>query len=218
MKEEELKNAVSKIMWWHKINLGNGIITPGIDNSPSKLEFIKMPENLQGTTVLDIGAWDGFFSFEAERRGAERVLATDSVCWSGTGRASKAGFDFAKKTLNSNIEDMKIGVLEISPEIIGTFDLVLFLGVLYHMRFPLLALEKVFSVTRDLLILETHIDLIEFKRPVMAFYPHDELGNDASNWWGPNPVAVEDMLEVVGFKKIKMVSQKDGRAVFHARR
>lgn len=80
MNVEELKEEVRKIKWWHKIDLGNGIVTRGIDDSARRLQQIKMPEDLRGMTVIDIGAWDGFFSFEAERRGASRVLATDSFC------------------------------------------------------------------------------------------------------------------------------------------
>jgi len=81
--KKKLKEEVSKLRWFHKMDLGDGIETPGIDNSPEKLKTLKMPQRLDGVTVLDIGAWDGFFSFEAERRGAKRVLATDSFCWGG---------------------------------------------------------------------------------------------------------------------------------------
>lgn len=201
----KLKQEVNRIKWFHRIDLGNGIITPGINNSSSKRQTLNLPENLQGKTVLDIGAWDGFFSFECERRGAKRVLATDSFSWNSLNWGTKAGFELARKALNSKVEDMDIDVLELSPEKTGTFDLVLFLGVLYHMRDPLLALEKVFSVTKKMLILETHADMLWCKRPAAAFYPDDELNNDPTNWWGPNPSAIMSMLKSVGFKKIKMV-------------
>ena len=79
-------------------------------------------------TVLDIGSWDGFFAFEAERRGASRVLATDSFCWNGDGWGTKDG-SIARKVFNSKVEDLEIDVLELSPEKVGTFDLVLCLGV-----------------------------------------------------------------------------------------
>ena len=69
---------ISCINWFHTIDLGNGVVTPGDDNSPVKLKRLAFPPDLSGKTFLDIGAWDGFFSFEAERRGAARVLATDS--------------------------------------------------------------------------------------------------------------------------------------------
>jgi tRNA (mo5U34)-methyltransferase len=105
------------------------------------------------------------------------------------------------------VEEMELDVMEASPEKIGMFDVVLFAGVLYHLRHPLLALERVFSVTRKLLVLETHVDLTQVKRPVMAFYPKDEAGVDDTNWWGPNPSCVLEMLKSVGFKKFRVVSE-----------
>jgi tRNA (mo5U34)-methyltransferase len=161
-------------------------------------------------TVLDVGAWDGFFSFEAERRGAERVLAIDSFSWDGDGWGSKAGFELAHQTLGSAVESKSVDVLELSPERIGTFDLVLFLGVLYHMRHPLLALERVASVTGTQLIVETHVDLIRLRRPAAAFYPGSEVNRDPSNWWGPNPAAVEAMLDSVGFPRVEIVHRPRG--------
>lgn len=205
MNLNDLKKEVAKIKWFHTINLGNGIITPGVDNSFEKLKRIGLSGNLKGMTVLDIGAWDGFFSFEAERRGASHVLATD--LWSGETGHGKEGFDLARRVLNSKVEDKEIDVLDISPKTVGVFDLVLFLGVLYHLRHPLLALERVFSVTRKQLILETHVSLLGCKRPVMVFYPGTELDNSPYNWWGPNRAAVEAMLKTVGFRKVEVVWQ-----------
>ena len=144
---EALRAKVEKIRWYHQIDLGHGVVTPGVDNSPKKLRLLALPESLDGKTVLDVGAWDGFFSFEAERRGAKRVLATDQFSWSAQGWGSKAGFELARTALRSKVEDMNIDVLELSPEKVGTFDVVFFLGVLYHMRHPLLALERIASVT-----------------------------------------------------------------------
>src|SRR5215831_10985883 len=87
---ELLRKEVSALHWFHRIDLGNGIITPGQDiDGETKIEFNKIPTDLRGKTVLDIGAWDGLFSFEAERRGAARVLATDSFCWNGRGGARR---------------------------------------------------------------------------------------------------------------------------------
>src|ERR1051326_1573020 len=99
MSPEELKQKVAAIQWWHRIDLGNGIITPGRDQTQDRLPGLGIPEDLRGLSVLDIGAWDGFFSFEAERRGAKRVLATDHFCWSGPGWGTKDGFDFIHGTL-----------------------------------------------------------------------------------------------------------------------
>ena len=124
---DTLRLEVERVKWWHTIDLGNGIVTPGIDPTPQRLAEIRMPEDLTGRTVLDVGAWDGFFSFEAERRGASRVLATDSFCWDGGGWGTKAGFDLARRARQPNVEDKWIEVLDLSPETVGVFDVVLFL-------------------------------------------------------------------------------------------
>jgi tRNA (mo5U34)-methyltransferase len=203
--ENDLAQAVNEIAWYHRIDLGNGLVTPGTDDSQDRLQKIALPEDLRGWSVLDVGAWDGFFSFEAERRGASRVLATDSYSWDGGGWGTQAGFQLARRALNSRVEDQKIDVLDLSPERVGVFDLTLFLGVLYHMRHPLLALERVASVTGKMLILDTHVDLLDHARPLMAFYPNRELNDDPTNWWGPNPAAVEAMLQTVGFREVKLV-------------
>lgn len=225
---EEIRNAVSHINWFHQIDLGNGIVTPGCDGSQEKLSHLGVPTDLTGKSVLDIGAWDGFFSFEAERRNAARVLAVDSFTWKGQGWGSKKGFDLARSVLRSRVESRVIDVYDIKAEDIGTYDVVLFLGVLYHLKHPLLALERVFEVTNELLILETHVDLPSIKRPAIAFYPEAELNNDGSNWCGPNPSAVLAMLKTVGFVRSEVYWQSafepnvppnqvtSTRAIFHA--
>jgi tRNA (mo5U34)-methyltransferase len=226
-----LIDEIDQINWWHRIDLGNGITTPGRDDTPTKLEQIKLPRNLSGLTVLDVGAWDGFFSYECERRGAKRVVALDKVVWSWP-EIGKRGFELARRELDSKVEDVEMEVLDINPEQLGTFDLVLFLGVLYHMRHPLLALERAASVVKTQMILETHVDMNELDRPVMAFYPNDELASDPTNWFGPNRAAVEAMLKTVGFRRVEMVTSTPyppneaynrgggksqyGRMVFHA--
>ena len=201
---------VAAVRWYHSIDLGGGVVTPGIDQPGDRLPLLGLPERLDGKTVLDIGAWNGAFSFEAERRGAARVLATDSFAWQGEGMRTRAGFDLARRALGSRVEDLEIDVMELSPERVGgTFDVVLFLGVLYHLRHPLLALERVRSVTGGLLILETHVDLVQLRRPMAAFYPGTELEGDHTNWWGPNPAAVEAMLRAAGFTHAETVSRND---------
>ena len=200
-----LRSEVSKVNWYHSIPLGDGVVTPGVDDTPSRLSKIHMPDDLSGKTVLDVGAWDGFFSFEAERRGASRVLATDSFSWSGEGWGTKDGFELARRTLGSRVEDRELDVLDLSPETVGVFDVVFFLGVLYHMKHPLLALERVSSVTRELLIMSTFVDATWTRRPAAVFYPRAEANSDPTNWWGPNPGAVVAMLETAGFTRVDVV-------------
>jgi tRNA (mo5U34)-methyltransferase len=200
-----LRSEVSKVNWYHSIPLGDGVVTPGVDDTPSRLSKFHMPDDLSGKTVLDVGAWDGFFSFEAERRGASRVLATDSFSWTGEGWGTKDGFELARRALGSRVEDRELDVLDLSPETVGVFDVVFFLGVLYHMKHPLLALERVFSVTRELLIMSTFVDATWTRRPAAAFYPRAEANSDPTNWWGPNPGAVVAMLETAGFTRVDVV-------------
>src|SRR5438270_7977972 len=109
-----------------------------------RLRLLQIPEDLTGKTVLDIGAWDGYFSFEFERRGAKRVLAIDSFAWDHRPEGFPRGLDcflLAREFFNSKVEHRRLDVHELSPDAIGTFDLVFCAGVLYHMRQPLLGLE-----------------------------------------------------------------------------
>src|SRR5213592_2162762 len=153
---DQLKSKVEALRWYHTIDLGRGIVTNGIDNTPLRLARLDLPSSFAGKSVLDVGAWDGFFSFEAERRGAARVVALDTFSWQARGSGTgKAGFELARRALGSSVEDVEVEVLDIAPETVGgTFDVVLFLGVLYHLRHPFLAIEKLRSVTNELLILE----------------------------------------------------------------
>jgi tRNA (mo5U34)-methyltransferase len=224
---EELQARVNELRWYHTLDLGQGVVTKGVDNTPIRLARLSLPASLAGKSVLDIGAWDGFFSFEAERRGAARVVAADHYAWHGVGWGTgkgKAGFELAREALRSRVEDIDIDVLDLSPERVGMFDVVFFLGVLYHVPNPLLALERIASVTRHMLILETVIDMVGVRRPVAAFYPGKELNGDPTNWWGPNVPAVHGMLQAVGFNRTETVTPvpsalyRAARAVVHRAR
>lgn len=230
MNSQELRDEVERIRWWHRIDLGQGVVTPGLDDTASKLAAVRLPSDLRDKSVLDIGASDGFFSFEAERRGARRVVAVDPYYkhWPGgwNGHGTRSGFDLARRVLGSRVEALDLDCLELSPESVGVHDLVLFLGVLYHLRHPLLGLERVASVTGEHMILETHVDLMDIEQPAMVFYPERELAGDPTNWWGPNLPAVEAMLRTVGFKRTEVVHRhvdgpggnaaRSGRVVVHA--
>ena len=214
---ELLRELVFARPWFHRIDLGHGIVTPGVDDTPYKLTWLDLPETFRGQSVLDVGAWDGAFSFEAERRHASRVLATDHFMWNaafamGDGR----GFDIARWALHSRVEKRDIEVEDISTATVGTFDCVLFLGVLYHSQDPLRYLRNVFSVTRRMAIIETHVDGDDYARPMMVFYPGATLNGDASNFWGPNKSCVVAMLREVGFTRVEVVRELGSRLVVHA--
>jgi tRNA (mo5U34)-methyltransferase len=213
----DLAAKAEAIRWYHTIDLGGGVVTRGIDDSAFRLARLDLPASLAGLTVLDIGAWDGFFSFEAERRGAARVVASDYFSWHGAGWGSKAGFELARETFGSKVEDLDIDVMDLSPERVGQFDVVFFLGVFYHLRHPLLALERIASVTRKLLIVETVVDMVGIGRPAMAFYPGRELNNDPTNWWAPNLPALHGMLKDVGFTDVRTITPQHS-AIYRAAR
>jgi tRNA (mo5U34)-methyltransferase len=212
--------------WFHQIEVAPGVVTPGVDPSPSKLEWWEFPSDLRGKRVLDIGCFEGFFSFECERRGAE-VLAID--LW----RYGSNGFALCKDLLGSRVEYRQASVYELDVDEFGTFDLVLFVGVLYHLRHPLLALERVRAVCRDRAIIESQICDEYFvsesgeigsltreapavaKVPLVQFYPGAELGGDTSNWFSPNLPALEGWLTTSGFEVERVISN-GVRACVHA--
>jgi tRNA (mo5U34)-methyltransferase len=217
----ELLARAQQYYWFHSIDLGNGVVTPGaksVDLLRAEAEAIFGPLSLGGKSVLDIGAWNGHFSFEAKRRLAARVLATDHHCWTPEVQG-RATFDLARTALNLEIEELDIDVPELTPDRIGQFDVVLFLGVLYHLVDPIRALHNVFALTKEVAVVETHLDLHGLGRPAMVFYPGAELNNDPTNWWGPNRECVEALLKLVGFGRIvyRPHPTVDGaRGIFHA--
>jgi tRNA (mo5U34)-methyltransferase len=221
----DIRARADAIRWYHTIDLGHGVITHGVDNTPERLARLQLPSTFAGKSVLDVGAWDGFFSFEAERRGAARVVATDYYAWHGLGwdtGQGKAGFELARTVLGSKVQDIAVDVLDLSPERVGgVFDVVFFLGVLYHLPNPLLALERIASVASGLLVVETVVDMVGLNRPAAAFYPGTELRGDPTNWWGPNHAAVAGMLTTVGFARVDVITPapsapyRAARAVVH---
>ena len=203
MTPEELRRRAAQVRWFHTMDLGAGVVTPGVTDPRRILGRLRLPD-LRGRTVLDVGAWDGFFSFEAEHRGAARVVATDWFSWGGPGWGTRAGFDLAREALGSRVEDVEVDVMDLDPGRLGTFDVVLFLGVLYHMRDPVGALARVAAATGDLLVVETEVGMLLHRRPAAEFYPGGELAGDETNWWGPNPAAVVGMLRTVGFRQVEV--------------
>jgi tRNA (mo5U34)-methyltransferase len=195
---------VSARTWFHTIDLGDGLLTPGQKDTPTEVAHLHLPADLTGRSVLDIGAYDGFYSFESERRGAARVVAADSLAWNWPGSDARGNFELAHQVLGSRVETLELTVEEISPETVGSpFDVVLFLGVLYHAPDPLGYLERVRSVTSGLAIIETVVDMLDVPVPAAAFYRGESMNGDASNHFGPNPAAVEGMLRDVGFSRVE---------------
>jgi len=231
---EEIQERVAAVpFWFHSIDLGHGVVTPGHKSLRLLQEEVAnchLPD-LRGRTVLDIGAWDAFFSFQAERLGAARVVALDHYVWSidmsQTFPASqlaehdpqrwrpdtlpgKRGFDLSHKLLGSLVEPRVADFMEVDLATLGQFDVVLYLGVLYHQRHPLQALERVAKVTRDLAVIETeavNIPGLE-DRAFCQFFESDELAGDTSNWWAPNAQALISLCRAAGFRKVEVQVQR----------
>jgi len=195
--------AAAPITWFHSHAFPDGERTDGIKPAPVLAQEADaiFGYGVKGKSVLDIGAWDGYFSFEAEKRGAARVLATDHFCWSGPGWGTKAGFDYAHKKFGSKVETLDIDVPAITPQTVGTFDVVLFLGVLYHVKDPFACLERVAAVTNEMMVIETESAFDPFPWPLMRFYEGTSLNNDPTNFWAPNKACLEAMFREIGFKK-----------------
>jgi len=197
-----MDNELYDIRWRHSIDLGNGVITPGAiprENMELKLNGIHLPDNLRGKSVLDIGAWDGFYSFECEKRGAKPVIAMDSPVWESQG--GFCGFSYAKNVLQSKVKPLLMSVYDITPDNTEPVDIILFLGVIYHLKHPLLALENLAAVTKELLILESHCIDFGIEEPMMKFHANRNGVKDfnPSNFWEPNIPALKEMLKEVGF-------------------
>lgn len=200
--------------WYHRIEVRPGIITPGINDSPTFLRLLNLPDDCRGLRVLDLGARDGFFSFELEKRGAD-VLALDYLS------SEQTGFKVAAELLNSKVKFIQENIYNVNVKKYGKFDIVLFLGLIYHLRDPLAALDLVREVCIDQMYLETQsieqaflmpdgqlktlteINPVLTQIPIMQFYPGKALNNDDSNFWAPNAICMKQMLEECNFSVLQ---------------
>ena len=199
--------------WDHTFELPDGTLIEGfMTAAQQKRRYAQfpIPEDLRGKTLLDIGAWDGWFSFEAERHGAA-VTAIDCV--------ELASFLEIHARLASKVEYRILDFYEIPSAGLGKFDIVFFLGVLYHVRHPLLALEIVCAVTRDVAIVDSFVtDPDNWQEhvheiPTMEFYELDELGNQFNNWVGPTVPCLLAMCRAAGFARVEFLGTGDHHAV-----
>lgn len=194
-----LRREVDQVDWWHTIDLGDGIVTPGRGGSPQLLERIRMPDDMTGRTVLDIGTFDGAVAFEAERRGAKRVVAVD--------HRVPPGFLVAHRALNSSVEFQEADVHRLDPERLGVFDIVFYLDVIYHLPNPMASLERVRGVTGDTMILETEGALDWMETPAAQFVGSaDAMRDSALNWWYPNMPCLTAMVQAAGFGRVEPVA------------
>ncbi|MDP9169600.1 MAG: DUF1698 domain-containing protein [Acidobacteriota bacterium] len=198
---------LEKLGWYHSMELPDGSVIEGhqsLDQLRRRVGQFPIPGNLSGKRVLDIGAWDGWFSFEMERRGAE-VLAVDST--------KNTRLLEARKLLGSKIDYRIADICRLTAREVGTFDIVLFLGVLYHLKHPLLALENVCGMCREMACIESFVTDGDLNAPAsMEFYETMELRGQLDNWVGPNAACLLAFTRTAGFARVKLESVLGERA------
>jgi tRNA (mo5U34)-methyltransferase len=217
MNKEQISENISRLgKWFHNIDLQGVKTAPDhfLGDYPNvKFQSFAhaLPKDLSGKTVLDIGCNAGFYSIEMKKRGADHVIGIDSD------EAYLNQARFAARVNNLDIEFRNMSVYNIAS--LGRqFDVVIFMGVFYHLRHPLLALDLLYEhVAKDLLIFQSMLrgsdnvhkleedydfwDMDMFKDagfPQMYFIEHRYSG-DPTNWWIPNRAGMEAMLRSSGF-------------------
>ena len=230
--------------WYHSIDLGDGFVTDGKAQPNELLESPGVLPDVRSRSVLDIGAWDGKYSFEAERAGAARVVALDHYVWrlhaqerdayyeacelkgrlpdpavleqgflDPDGLPGKEGFDLAKQYLGSHVEAVAEDFMTMDLGKLGTFDVVFYLGVFYHMVNPVGALQRLHQVTGGVAVIETEtIKLPPFvHQNLVAFYPGEECRSDYTNWSAPTERALHDMCLAAGFRRVQTKARDPAR-------
>jgi len=216
--QDEIRRRVSELGdWFQNMDLGGVQTAPDHflgDYPACKWRGFSdaIPADLTGKSVLDIGCNAGFYSIEMKRRGASRVVGIDSD------ETYLAQARFAAEVAGSKIEFRELDVYRIA-ELREKFDLVLFMGVLYHLRHPLLALDLLWEhVVKDALVFQSLMRGSREVPPVAGDYPFWETGvfenpgypamyfverqysHDPTNWWIPNRACAEAMLRSAGFE------------------
>jgi tRNA (mo5U34)-methyltransferase len=209
---EEVRRLIEDLQrlgWYHSIELPSGEVIQGIQTLQqlrNRVAQFPIPVDLTGKRVLDIGAWDGWFSFEMERRGAG-VLAIDN--------ARRTRFLKARELLGSQVDYRIADICRVTARDLGRFDIVLFFGVLYHLKHPMLALETVCDLATDLALVESYVTDDGSQPnapPVMEFYETTEFLGQFDNWVGPNTSCLLAMCRTAGFARVELRSVIANRA------
>jgi len=191
--------AEADFLWHQRFELAEGVVTPGMNDLGRLFEACDIPSDLSGRTALDIGTANGGGAFELERRGARRVVAVDIYPprW--------FGFDRTRAFLGSSVEYQERSLYTLS-ELGETFDIVLFWGVLYHLRHPLLGLDNLRAVVGEAgagyveTAVADHLLGRMGDQPLARFYRGSELAGDGSNWFLPTVASLEDWCRSSGLE------------------
>lgn len=217
---------MSDIDWYHTIDLGNGVITPGFVDHRDQVNLYGLPESLAGKRCLDVATFDGFWAFEMEKRGAAEVIGIDvhsladcdyplnfrqEYLKARPNEIKGLGFAYAKRALNSRVKRKVLSVYELSPERIGTFDFVFMSDLMLHLREPLRALESVWRVAGGEVIIADAYDR-QLENAGVENSVRFLLGLDDYSgcfWWNFTSTALEVMLRVARFQNVEKIAQFD---------
>lgn len=226
MTTEQVIREMESRTWFHRFEVLPGIWSPGRITVDAKaaLDHFGVPDDLGGKSVIDIGALDGAYSFEFERRGAF-VLAVDIQ------DPDRTGFSFTKGLRQSRVEYRVESVYSLAPDTFGMFDIAWYFGVFYHLREPLIgfrnihralkadgvlffegaALDHAWEVDAGLKPYERHIEAA--RDLPLAYFSSGAYAGDPSNWYIPTAACLREWLRASGFKDIKMnISPNASRA------
>ena len=198
--KHEIERAIAGHAWYQRIPLGHGIYTPGEtgEYSERKLQMMQFAETVAGKTMLDIGCNEGFFTFEAERSGATRVLAIDQ------NKKAQEKFELVRRISGRTAAFRLMGVYDLDPEVIGQFDVVLFLAVFHHLRYPFLALDKIAAVTKEVAMMEI-VEAVP-KQPSQQAALVRHLGRKGQLRMAPTREFLLEMLERAGFPRVEILA------------
>jgi tRNA (mo5U34)-methyltransferase len=207
----QLLAQVERHTWLYSVDLGEGVKTKGLFGPPhTHIRDALAQIEFRNKKVLDVGCWEGHWSFEVERRGAAEVYATDYLVGDPRAELSERGlkelptFRLAHTILGSKVSyHPDVSVYQIDKLGVAEFDVVLFCGVYYHLKHPLLALAKLRRVIKDDGIIIVEGAVVEGPQEASArFYYSELLGDDASNWWVPTLHCLRQWIECSFFDPI----------------
>jgi tRNA (mo5U34)-methyltransferase len=208
--DSDFVKKMNGLSWFHRFEVAPGVVTPGVTDVSSQMSRLGIAADLSGQTVLDIGSYDGGLSFECERRGALRVVAYDYG-------QSRPTAQLLAEHLKSHVEFRYGTIYTLDPGKIGKFDLIIFAGVLYHLRYPALGIDRIRTVATDAVHVETYVLPDSQSTPFSIFYENTELNADPTNWVGPNVAQVLAWLRSAGFDVEKSEKWPGDRGTFLAR-
>lgn len=204
--------SLAETGWYHSFELPGGRLIEGkvpLRQLHRRWNKLRLEDDLRGKRALDIGTWDGWFAFELERRGADVVALDSAAC---------EGFEVVKDALGSSVEHRLQSVYDLDASEIGHFDIVLFQGVLYHLKHPLLALEKVCAVASDVVLVESFVSAQNERAACLEFYERRELRGQFDNWCGPNVECLLAFCRTAGLVQVNLTDLEGDRALVECRR